>query len=402
MFSKTFSILDSSYFHKAKLLSKLCLIGESFIFISYNLIYVMSDYFNWSDAHRLSPDYFQTFNLIYITLILLNLLHLSYSGWVKPRPNLHSIYMYASLTIYVVTHSLLCHLLGELSINTGIMMTASPLIGLILFNVRGVIWCAVLASTIVIGCLIATQTGHLNYAPLIDSAYPIYSNTAFILFSLAAVAPHVLIILWLGYHTIQNWKAREALSARDAETDTLTNIPNRRKFDELMSLAILKCKHKKANLGLMMLDIDHFKQINDDFGHLVGDRVLSEAISQISSSLRHSDVIARYGGDEFIVIMPGASLKTVAEAAERCLKAIRETSIEVEGKSIKLTASLGVTSSQICNKLSHSEFSRHMIKVADDALLIAKKRGRNRTQIGMTVVEAENRDFTQDSPTITG
>lgn len=280
MSSKTFSILDISYFYKARLLSKLCLIGESLIFLSYNLIYATSEYLGWAASNRLSPDYFQTFNLIYLTLILINSIHLSYASWVKTRPELHNTYMYTSLTIYAATHGLLSHLLGELSINTGIMMTASPLIGLILFNVRGVIWCAVLASTIVIGCLIATQTGHLNYAPLIDSAYPIYSNTAFILFSLAAVAPHVLIILWLGYHTIQNWKAREALSVRDAETDTLTNIPNRRKFDELMSLAILKCKHKKANLGLMMLDIDHFKQINDDFGHLVGDRVLSEAISK--------------------------------------------------------------------------------------------------------------------------
>lgn len=401
MFSKTFSILDSSYFHKAKLLSKLCLIGESFIFISYNLIYVMSDYFNWSDAHRLSPDYFQTFNLIYITLILLNLLHLSYSGWVKPRPNLHSIYMYASLTIYVVTHSLLCHLLGELSINTGIMMTASPLIGLILFNVRGVIWGALLGSTIIIGGLFATLTGRLDYAPLIDSAYPSYQNTAYLLFLPAALLPHVLIVLLLGYHTIQNWKAREALSVLNSETDTLTNIPNRRKFGELMGLAISQCKHKNVNLGLIMLDIDHFKQINDDHGHPVGDRVLNGVIAQINASLRHSDVIARYGGDEFVVIMPGASLKTVAEAAERCLKAIRQTSIEVEDKHIKLTASLGVTSSQISSKLSHTEFSRYLIKVADDALLIAKKRGRNRIQLGVPKAEDERVEFTHENPAIT-
>jgi diguanylate cyclase (GGDEF)-like protein len=401
MFSKTFSILDVSYFYKAKLLSKLCLIGESFIFISYNLIYVMSDYFNWSDADRLSPDYFQTFNFIYVTLILLNLLHLTYSGWVKTRPTLHNTYMYASLTIYVVTHSLLCHLLGELSINTGIMMTASPLIGLILFNVRGVIWGALVGSTMVIGGLVATLTGYLDYAPLIDGAYPIYQNTAFILFTLAAVSPHVLIVLLLGYHTIQNWKAREALSVQNAETDTLTNIPNRRKFGELMGLAISQCKHKNSNLGLIMLDIDHFKQINDDYGHLVGDRVLNGAIAQISSSLRHSDVIARYGGDEFVVIMPGASLKTVAEAAERCIKAIRDTSIEVEGEQIKLTASLGVTSSQISSKLSHAEFSRQLIKVADDALLVAKKRGRNRIQIGMLLDDDERAEFTEENPVIT-
>ena len=99
--------------------------------------------------------------------------------------------------------------------------------------------------------------------------------------------------------------------------------------------------------------------------------------------------------------MPGASLKTVAEAAERCLKAIRQTSIEVEDKHIKLTASLGVTSSQISSKLSHTEFSRYLIKVADDALLIAKKRGRNRIQLGVPKAEDERVEFTHENPAIT-
>lgn len=146
-------------------------------------------------------------------------------------------------------------------------------------------------------------------------------------------------------------------------TDPLTGVSNRRAFDE--SLAKLLAEHGQSDvpLSVVMLDLDHFKRINDDQGHLAGDRVLQDLTQLLKVCLREGDTLARYGGEEFVVLLPDAPLHTACELAGR-MRA------RVEGK-LPTTISLGVAT------LNGAETAAGLIARADAALYTAKSQGRN-------------------------
>jgi diguanylate cyclase (GGDEF)-like protein len=130
-------------------------------------------------------------------------------------------------------------------------------------------------------------------------------------------------------------------------------------------------------LSLMMVDIDHFKEVNDAFGHTEGDQVLREVSSLLRASVRKKDTVARYGGEEFILILPGASLEASAAIAERIRGLVENTPFEVGKARLNLTVSIGIS-----NFPDHQPKSKEeLIKMADLALYEAKRGGRNRVCI---------------------
>jgi len=160
-----------------------------------------------------------------------------------------------------------------------------------------------------------------------------------------------------------------------ALTDFLTGINNRRQFYHLSSIAISKNKRDHSALTVAILDIDHFKQINDTYGHDIGDMVLVEFSSLLSAVFRDYDTVGRVGGEEFGICLPDTNLEQGILACERFRKELsaKEMSIVVEEKLIKLsiTASIGITNT---SKESNIEI---LIKQADKALYDAKIKGRN-------------------------
>ena len=160
---------------------------------------------------------------------------------------------------------------------------------------------------------------------------------------------------------------------RIAALDVLTGAYNRR-----FGLARLKEEFNRAirsdtALGVIMMDIDHFKSINDTYGHLVGDRVLSQIAESTYRALREGDLMVRYGGEEFLIILPGASSANSVQLAERVRRIIAETTVKDGEQSINFTASLGITSFPEDNVEGELELVKH----ADDALYTAKNQGRN-------------------------
>ncbi len=123
-----------------------------------------------------------------------------------------------------------------------------------------------------------------------------------------------------------------------------------------------------------MIDLDHFKQINDTYGHLMGDRVLVEITEVVRNTLRDEDVLIRYGGEELLLVLPGADLKMGASIADRIRRLIEDMVIISENQKLKVTASMGV--SAIPRAFTDNELQ--LIKAADDALYQAKAAGRNR------------------------
>jgi diguanylate cyclase len=169
----------------------------------------------------------------------------------------------------------------------------------------------------------------------------------------------------------------DRLSQVDGDTrlDTMTGVGNRRAFDQELKAAIQHCRADGIALSLVMTDIDHFKSINDTYGHQIGDEVLKMLARIIRSSVRNSDVACRYGGEEFAIIMAKADLDTAKSVAERIRKRFesRRISIKLSGQSLgRVTASFGIAELRIGDDV------QTLTQRADRKLYAAKAAGRNR------------------------
>jgi diguanylate cyclase (GGDEF)-like protein/PAS domain S-box-containing protein len=162
-----------------------------------------------------------------------------------------------------------------------------------------------------------------------------------------------------------------------AVTDDLTGISNRRHFFDNASRELFRSKRASRPLSIIMFDIDHFKSVNDTYGHAVGDNVLKKIAARISSNLRSLDIYARYGGEEFIICLPETALEDAKNVAERIRGIVEETIMQdTNNNDFKVTVSLGVAS------LSHdSDALEQIIEQADKALYKAKQGGRNRVGV---------------------
>jgi diguanylate cyclase len=178
-------------------------------------------------------------------------------------------------------------------------------------------------------------------------------------------------------------KSRELDAIRDslnkseerAKTDTLTGLPNRRALDEFLRKAQMAAMETGETLSVLLIDIDHFKRFNDNFGHGVGDQVLRLVAKALRERVREVDLPARYGGEELIAVLPGADLSTCKAVAERIRRSISERQITRRSTGEILP---GVTVSIGVGQFQFGEAITDLIERCDRALYLAKKTGRNR------------------------
>jgi diguanylate cyclase (GGDEF)-like protein len=157
-------------------------------------------------------------------------------------------------------------------------------------------------------------------------------------------------------------------------TDTLTSCLNRRGFDRAMEQAVYAAARRGGELALLAIDIDHFKGINDTAGHLAGDMVLREVAEVLLASSRAGDVVARVGGEEFVILLPTADSETAGVVAERVMRAIREYPFGTARGRLHVTVSIGIAAEQVTD----SHLAGALRARADEALYVAKRLGRDR------------------------
>jgi len=160
--------------------------------------------------------------------------------------------------------------------------------------------------------------------------------------------------------------------ARSARTDELTGLPNRRAFNEELGRALARAARAGQPLTLAVLDLDHFKRVNDEYGHPVGDAVLQLTAAALRDSVRSGDLAARMGGEEFGLILPDASEESSRVLAERVRTAVARA--ELDGSDVTVTASLGIATWEPGESGDASE----LVRRADRALYAAKEGGRDR------------------------
>jgi len=180
-----------------------------------------------------------------------------------------------------------------------------------------------------------------------------------------------------------NYQLKEAHdeAKRLARIDELTGLYNRRAFYEFGELMLHQCRRNQSACALILLDIDHFKRVNDNYGHATGDAALRDVANRLTESLRKTDISGRIGGEEFAILLPGTRLDRAAEVAEKLRQHIEEARVQFLGIDLGITASFGVTAG-----LNDLEM---LMRNADEALYQAKAEGRNRVvSTALRVIQA--------------
>ena len=178
------------------------------------------------------------------------------------------------------------------------------------------------------------------------------------------------IILTLESYHYTKYKLQEELK-RLVVTDDLTGIFNRRKLEEIMQFEMERSSRLKKPLSMLMIDIDHFKKVNDVYGHDVGDEVLASLAKLISKGLRKTDYFFRFGGEEFVIFLPDTSIAVAKKIAKRIITEVRNHSFDRAGR---ITVSIGVA------EYKKTDNKDSFLKRADEKLYEAKNAGRNRVR----------------------
>jgi len=184
--------------------------------------------------------------------------------------------------------------------------------------------------------------------------------------------------------SVANIRLREALRAQSTK-DPLTGLYNRRYLEEMLGREIRRAIRSEQPLGILMIDIDHFKKFNDTYGHDAGDAVLRETGSFLVRSIRAEDFVCRYGGEEFVVVLPTADLRAAHARAERLRTKLRDLVVMHEGRSLgSISASFGVSALP-----DHGMTEKDLLQTADAALYRAKRAGRDRVELAPCTLTAD-------------
>ena len=167
-------------------------------------------------------------------------------------------------------------------------------------------------------------------------------------------------------------KAVLAQAHEITNTDVLTFLPNRRKIIVDLQEEVIRSTRYGTPLSISVVDIDYFKDINDTYGHAIGDEVLRTIGARLKEQIRHQDTIGRFGGEEFLIVLPNSDLKAAVEQANRLCQHVRSMQIEFESHSFSVTVSIGVAQLKV-----PQENWEQLLHRADTAMYKAKNSGRN-------------------------
>jgi diguanylate cyclase (GGDEF)-like protein len=314
------------------------------------------------------------------TELLLSGLLLVIALWLRRRAPDARWFQHLSLQFFSLAMIAGGAVLGIFYLPTGVMLTASPMLGYLLFR-RGVVTAVFLAAiTAVVALAYAGALGLLPYAPLLSLAGPayqlhapwwVYSNFLFYL-------PTVAVVWVLAYQIFGRWREREAEIRALSLTDALTQVHNRRSIIERLQAEVQRSARSGAPLTVALLDLDHFKRINDTWGHPTGDRVLKEAARALKTTVRETDAVGRFGGEEFLLVLPDTGLEAAQALLERCRRNLAQAVITADsGENFFISASFGVS----CSTPQAGVHAEDLTRSADAALYRAKAAGRNRVEV---------------------
>ena len=323
------------------------------------------------------------FQWLYPSVFILNILLILFGFLIKNKPNVH-IYYVLFLSVYYPFSLLGLPIgIGLLNMLNGVIFMGITFTALLLFP-RFSVYFGLVAYVIAFYLLCAlTVLGYLDYA----MAYKPYTllhkdvQSAQIIYSMFYTTLHAVFTITLFDISIERWRRYNSKIQKLSCTDELTGLLNRRGVNQIIDLQMQQAQITHRETSLIMVDIDNFKKINDQYGHHQGDLVLKHVASILRKNLRTSDVIGRYGGEEFVILLPFTSIENAVLVAETCRKALEQTAIEVkENEMLYIKACFGVSSTAF----SGFDYTG-LFEQADKAMYQAKHNGKNQVRTAFTL-----------------
>ncbi len=296
--------------------------------------------------------------------------------WLRPNPsnNGFSWLLFGTVAAHIVTGTAVCYALGPYTAASGLITVAALLLGMVLLR-RRYLWFAVIGWFVSMFAMhILSKAGVLPFLALFEvSIEP--SDIARVAAERAAAAALIYIPLAIVMdHLISVWREDERNLYDAAQFDSLTGAYTRGFAVAVMQRALLRASEEHKPLAVLMVDLDHFKRVNDAHGHAKGDLVLKQTTHAIQSTLRADDIVGRFGGEEFVVLLSGADLKQAMGAAERCRAAVETMEVR-SAPYLSVTASVGVAAFP-----DHGSELDDLLKASDRAMYQAKANGRNQIE----------------------
>lgn len=286
------------------------------------------------------------------------------------------LYEYLATLYYGLSLCYYGYLIGTLSIAVGVVLAAAPVVGFIMFHRGAVLVSFVAAVTVNVVLVWLAAENLILYAPGFVSFQD--SNQASVFWAGSMVmftTPHLVVLLVLAAFVLGRWREREEQVRLLSLTDALTGLANRGHIVDALERQLAEARRHGRPLAAVMVDLDYFKQINDQHGHLVGDEVLRQAAIVLNGHVRRNDMVGRYGGEEFLMVLPDAGLALAEAVAERCRRALERITVETGiGKPLRISGSFGVCAVE--HEYVHDADA--LLRHADEALYAAKAGGRNR------------------------
>ena len=363
--------LEWSSAGKANLVLYIFLLEQLFYLVSLRQAMNLGEFSQFFDLAMVKALTQSAEILALVTIVLIGVV--SYLKRFHPNSFLFEV---LATQYFGLAHVFYGYCIGLMSLPVGVVLAGAPVTGFIIFNRRAVTLAAVTSLAGIVALSYATGAGLIPYAPvannlaLVTNDFDWFWSVVYCFYAF----PHLLVLFSLAYYVLHRWRVREAEVKYLSSRDSLTGLMNRRTIMNHLSLEQEYSERTGRPLSVIMVDLDHFKQINDTWGHNVGDQVLREMSEVLSNTVRENDFVGRYGGEEFLVLLPGLDQETAKPLAERLRKAVSDrVMIQDTGVTFSVTASLGLSSYSKSRQLSSEE----LVKQADIALYQAKNQGRD-------------------------
>ena len=293
----------------------------------------------------------------------------------KDTETVHKIMPYLCVVAFTVTLIVDAYLSGIFSVAMFLNTTCYVFIGMFLFHMRVILVALSIATVILSYLVFHTLNQSIRYAPLFNFetiGYPEYLNKFWLLSMAYFSFPVLIACSFIVIAVLVQWRKREKYIVRMGQVDALTGLYNRRMLNEQLLSMEAESNAEALLHAAVMLDLDYFKSVNDTYGHIAGDKVLKKVAQILRENTTDNDLLGRYGGEEFLMILCHTDEQGIRERLERCRIALYEEDHAIaEDFSIKVSGSMGVAF------FNEKEQVMDAVHFADQALYSAKSRGRN-------------------------